>query len=103
VGVDIPGVAGPELAQQADREALTPYRRHQAFAGQLRKFSSYRARARLTIERRSLSLYMRDERKNLAVNVAEYHPQVEPAGKGFDLPPLGLIRPGQGWSVFDDQ
>lgn len=110
VGVDITERrrAQEELAQQADREALThlisqAVRRSldssEVFATAVRELGS-----QLNVDR--CSLYMRDERKNCAVNVAEYHsPTVEPAGKDFDLPtfqPLIQALAKDGVLSFDD-
>lgn len=110
VGVDITERrrAQEELAQQADREALThlisqAVRRSldssEVFQTAVRELGSH-----LNVDR--CSLYMRDERKNRAVNVAEYHsPTVEPAGRDFDLPtwkPLIQALDKDGILAFDD-
>ena len=110
VGVDITErrQAQEALAQQAEREALThlisqAVRRSldssEVFQTAVRELGSH-----LNVDR--CSLYLRDERKNRAVNVAEYHsPTVEPAGKDFDLPSLQRLIQAlakDGVLVFDD-
>jgi PAS domain S-box-containing protein len=93
VGVDITERrrAQEELAQQADREALT-HLISQAIRRSLDSSEVFQTAVRelgsqLNVDR--CSLYMKDDRKQRAVNVAEYHsPTVEPAGKDFDLQSL---------------
>lgn len=93
VGVDITDrrKAQEALAQQAEREALT-YSIAQAVRHSLETTEIFRTAvaelgALLNVDR--CSLFMRDEKKNRAVQVAEYHAEaVEPAGKDFDLPPF---------------
>jgi PAS domain S-box-containing protein len=93
VGVDITERrrAQEALGQQADREALT-HRISQAVRRSLDTSEIFRTAveelgSHLNVDR--CSLFMKDERKNRAVNVAEYHaPDVAPAGKDFDLPPF---------------
>lgn len=110
VGVDITERrrAQEELAQQADREALT-HLISQAVRRSLNSSEVFQTAVRelgshLNVDR--CSLYMRDERMNRAVNVAEYHsPTVEPAGKDFDLPSLKrliLALDKDGILAFDD-
>jgi len=110
VGVDITDRrrAQEELAQQADREALT-HLISQAVRRSLDSSEVFRTAVRelgsqLHVDR--CSLFMRDERLNRAVNVAEYHsPTVEPAGRDFDLPSFkGVIQAldKDGVLAFDD-
>jgi PAS domain S-box-containing protein len=110
VGVDITDRrrAQEELAKQADREALT-HLISQAVRRSLDSTEVFQTAVRelgsqLNVDR--CSLYMRDERKKRAVNVAEYHaPTVAPAGKDFDLPswqPLIQALDQNGVMSFDD-
>jgi PAS domain S-box-containing protein len=90
VGVDISERRSAEqaLARQADREALT-HRISQAVRRSLDSSEIYRTAAcelgfQLGVDR--CSLFMKDDRAKIAVNVAEYHaPGVTPAGRDFDL------------------
>jgi PAS domain S-box-containing protein len=90
VGVDISDrrSAQQALAQQADREALT-HRISQAVRRSLDSSEIFQTAvcelgSHLDVDR--CSLFMKDERAKLAVNVAEYHaPGVTPAGRDFDL------------------
>src|ERR1700720_2340030 len=93
VGVDITErrSAQEALAQQADREALT-HRISQAVRRSLDSSEIFQTAVRelgshLSVDR--CSLFIKDERAERAVNVAEYHaPGVEPAGRDFDLASL---------------
>jgi PAS domain S-box-containing protein len=93
VGVDITERRRAEeaLTQQAEREALT-HRISQAVRHSLDTTEIFRTAVRelgslLSVDR--CSLYMRDEKQKRAINVAEYHvPEVEPAGRDFDLGPF---------------
>ena len=93
VGVDITQRMGAEeaLGQQAEREALT-HRISQAVRRSLDTSEIFRTAvnelgSHLNVDR--CSLYVKNEKENRAVNVAEYHAaEVEPAGKDFDLPGL---------------
>jgi PAS domain S-box-containing protein len=110
VGVDITERrrAQEELAQQADREALT-HLISQAVRRSLDSSEVFQTAVRelgsqLNVDR--CSIYVRDERLNRAINVAEYHsPTVKPAGKDFDLPafqPLIDALNKDGLLAFDD-
>lgn len=93
VGVDITErrKAQEALAQQAEREALT-HRisqavRHSLDTSEIFSTAVSELGSLLNVDR--CSLFMRDERRNQAVQVAEYHvAEVAPAGKDFDLPPF---------------
>jgi PAS domain S-box-containing protein len=93
VGVDITErrKAQEELAQQAEREALT-HRiaqavRHSLDPSEIFSTAVNELGAILNVDR--CSLFMKDESKNRAVQVAEYHAaDVTPAGKDFELPPF---------------
>ncbi len=93
VGVDITErrSAQEALAQQAEREALT-HRISHAVRRSLDSSEIFRTAvcelgSHLNVDR--CSLFMKDERAKRAVNVAEYHaPEVEPAGRDFDLASL---------------
>ena len=93
VGVDITERRGAQeaLAQQAEREALT-HRiaqavRHSLDIDKIFKTAVTELGTILNVDR--CSLFMRDEMRNRAVQMAEYHlPDVAPAGKDFDLPPF---------------
>ncbi|MCU1265963.1 MAG: Histidine kinase [Acidobacteria bacterium] len=93
VGVDITERrrAQEELAQQADREALT----HRISQAVRRSLDTSEIFSTAVTELGSLlnvdrcSLFMRNVKQNRAINVAEYHAEnVPPAGKDFDLPPF---------------
>jgi len=93
VGVDITERrrAQEALTQQAEREAVT-HRISQAVRSSLDSSEIFSTAVRelgslLNVDR--CSLFMRDIRRNRAVNVAEYHVEsVAPAGKDFELPPF---------------
>lgn len=110
VGVDITErrKAQEALAQQAEREALT-YRIAQAVRHSLETPEIFRTSVAemgklLNVDR--CSIFMRDERKNRAVQMAEYHAaDVAPAGKDFDLPPFQRLINAldkDGVLAFDD-
>jgi PAS domain S-box-containing protein len=93
VGVDITERrrAQEALAQQADREALT----HRISQAVRRSLDTSEIFSTAVTELGSLlnvdrcSLFMRDVKRNRAINVAEYHANdVAPAGTDFDLPPF---------------
>ncbi len=110
VGVDITERRSAEeaLAQQAEREALT-HRISQAVRRSLDSSEIFKTAVRelgshLSVDR--CSLFIKDERANRAVNVAEYHAAgVEPAGRDFDLASLQRLMEEldhNGVLAFDD-
>src|SRR5688572_17792752 len=96
VGVDISERRRAEeaLAQQAQREAMT-HRISQAIRFSLDSHEIYQTAVRelgayLAVDR--CSLYMRDDRTNSALNVAEYHSEgVKPAASDFALAHLQTL------------
>jgi PAS domain S-box-containing protein len=96
VGVDITErrKAQEALATQAEREALT-YSIAQAVRHSLETPEIFRTAVGelgklLNVDR--CSLFIRDERRNCAVQMAEYHVAgVEPAGNDFDLTPFQRV------------
>jgi PAS domain S-box-containing protein len=96
VGVDISERRRAEeaLAQQAQREAMT-HRISQAIRCSLDSHEIYQTAVRelgayLDVDR--CSLYMRDDRSNSALNVAEYHSEgVKPAASDFALAHLQTL------------
>jgi PAS domain S-box-containing protein len=110
VGVDITERRGAQqaLAQQAEREGLT-HRISQAVRRSLDVSEIFSTAvtelgSHLHVDR--CSLYLKNDRENRAVNVAEYHVAgVSPAAKDFDLPAvLRLIQAldQEGVLAFDD-
>jgi PAS domain S-box-containing protein len=96
------------LAQQAQREAMT-HRISQAIRCSLESHEIYQTAVRelgsyLAVDR--CSLFMRDDRVQCALNVAEYHVAgVEPAASNFPLDHLQLLVSGlaqTGVLAFDD-
>jgi len=110
VGVDITErrKAQEALAQQAEREALTYHIaqavRHSLETSEIFKTAVAELGNLLNVDR--CSLFMRDERRNRAVQMAEYHADdVAPAGKDFDLPPFQRLIHAldkDGVLAFDD-
>src|SRR5215813_1218996 len=110
VGVDITDRRNvqKELSHQAEREALT-YRISQAVRNSLDTTEIFHTAVNelgrhLNVDR--CSLFIRDHRRNRAIQMAEYHePEVEPAGKDFDLPPFQRLihtLDKDGVIAFDD-
>jgi len=110
VGVDITErrKAQQDLAQQAEREALTysiaQAVRHSLETSEIFKTAVNELGKLLNVDR--CSVFVRDERRNRAVQMAEYHVTgVAPAGKDFDLPPFQRLiyaLDKDGVLAFDD-
>lgn len=110
VGVDITDRrrAQDALSQQAEREVLThkiaQAVRHSLETSEIFKTAVKELGVLLNVDR--CSLFMRDERSNRAVQMAEYHAaDVAPAGKDFELPPFQRLIHAldkDGVLAFDD-